>query len=207
MIDPPEEIIMAKKQKEVRRICLYGGPGSGKTKLAGYLNYVLMDYDCDYVNEWIKAWAYEGKVPESLDQWLVFGAQTHMEDNLLRVDKRTGRPRVDVVITDSPLYMQCCYATMFKVPGVEYNLKKTDIVEEMYPSLNIFVERPNVYRNNGRYQDLKGAKKMDRLILRKLDEWKVPYHKVPVTDKEGIEELIRSHLGLTCDRQVNQGLK
>jgi DNA replication protein DnaC len=59
---------MAKKSNKIRRICLYGGPGSGKSKLACYLNYMLMDYDIDLVSEYIKAWAYEGKIPESLDQ-------------------------------------------------------------------------------------------------------------------------------------------
>jgi hypothetical protein len=197
-----EEIMAQKKDnKKIRRVCLFGGPGSGKSKLAGYLNYMLMDYNCDFVGEYIKGWAYSGKIPRSLDQWYVYGKQSHAEDDLLRDSLVTKEPGVDFIITDSPLYLQCCYSQYFKVPGTEQTIAKTHIFEKLYPSFNIFLERPPVYRTNGRYQDLAEAKKIDKYILRNLDKWGVSYVKVPVTDVKKIEELIREALGDPKDRK------
>jgi hypothetical protein len=160
-----------------------------------------MDYDCDMVTEFIKAWAYEGKIPESFDQWFVYGEQSGREDRILRNSKKTSKPIVDVVITDSPLYLQCCYSQYYEVPGTEETLAKTHIFEKRYPSLNIFLERPRKYRNNGRYQDLKEAKKIDKYIMARLTEWGIPYIKIPVTNKEKIVNVIRAALGSPEDRK------
>jgi hypothetical protein len=191
---------MAKKSNKIRRICLYGGPGSGKSKLACYLNYMLMDYDIDLVSEYIKAWAYEGKIPESLDQWYVYGKQTHEEDRLLRTSRKTKKPIVDLIVTDSPLYLQCCYSKMFNVPGTEQALEKTHLFEKMYPSLNIFVDRPAVYRTGGRYQSKKQAIAMDNYIVKNLEEWKIPYFRENVVNTDKIIKTIRDTLGRPEDR-------
>jgi hypothetical protein len=89
---------------------------------------------------------------------------------------------------------------MFNVPGTEQALEKTHLFEKMYPSLNIFVDRPAVYRTGGRYQSKKQAIAMDNYIVKNLEEWKIPYFRENVVNTDKIIKTIRDTLGRPEDR-------
>ena len=61
------------------RICLYSGPGAGKSATAAdiFAEFKRKNYSIELVAEYIKTWAYEGRKPESYDQTLIFANQLH----------------------------------------------------------------------------------------------------------------------------------
>lgn len=190
-------------KNKIRRICLFGGPGSGKSMVAAPLfsNMKLRKYNAEHVQEYVKTWAHTGRIPRSLDQWYIFGKQSHREDEVLRKDLKTKKSIVDLVVTDSPLFLQCTYAYLYDVPGRNCLLEMANLAEDMYPSLNIYLQRPKHYQQEGRFQDEKAAKKIDEHIRRCLDKWDVDYSVVqsqdPPQDADEQEALNRFVLSLT----------
>jgi predicted ATPase len=204
-----EEVTAAAKRKSgktVRRVCLYGGPGSGKSTACAYIFHELKTagYNVEQVQEYIKTWAYEGRPPYSFDQWYVFGKQMHREDVVLRPAPKTGKPIVDVVVTDSPPLLGCTYAAKFDVPGWEHLVALSNIFEKTFDSVNIFVQRPATYQTEGRYQTADEAKQVDEHIKKMLDIWGVEYYTVPVEDKDKLMKIILAALGTPKERKCRK---
>jgi len=86
--------------EKIRRICLFGGPGCGKSTTAAYVYSQLKRLGCsvELIQEYVKAWAYEKREVTSFDQVYLLAKQIRMEDLALR----NG---VKFVVTDSPVYM------------------------------------------------------------------------------------------------------
>lgn len=143
----------------IKRVCLYGGPGCGKTTLAYKLAGALKErnHDIHLVQEWIKAWAYQGRVPKSFEQVQVFEHQLREED--------TWMPLVKAVITDSPLLFSTIYSKKYGFSGWEQFLHLTNQFEVQYPSLNFYLHRKYNYNLQGRYEDESQAKDMDKIII------------------------------------------
>lgn len=148
----------------IKRICLYGGPGCGKTTLAYKLSGALKerDHDIHLVQEFIKSWAYQGKVPVSFQQVKIFQKQLGEEDKWM--------PLVKAIVTDSPLLFSTIYSQKYGFSGWEQFLKLTMQFEEKYPSLNFFLHRKHKYNLNGRYEDEDQAKKMDETIIHYMEQ-------------------------------------
>lgn len=141
-----------------RRICFYGGAGTGKSTLAARIFAELksLHYDVEYVSEFVKTMAYEGKIPCSYDQIHIFGEQLHREDLLLK--------HVQLIITDSPIILGGVYAKFYNAPGSDEILKIAEKFEEDFPSLNFYVERKVDYLSKGRFQNLSEAVAFDKLL-------------------------------------------
>lgn len=155
----------------IRRINLFGGPCSGKSSSAldvcrNFKRVAAINpniHNVELVQEYVKTWAYENRVPQSFDQVYIFAKQLRREDVLLRSEQ------VDVTVTDSPIFLSYCYGEKYDAPGYEALLPIINKFEEKYPSLNIFIDRGNkAYVQKGRYQTEAEAKEMDAFILAKL---------------------------------------
>jgi adenylate kinase family enzyme len=157
------------------RINLYGGPGVGKSTLAALLYGWLRQqkFNAELAQEWIKTWVYQGKQMESFDYVYTFAKQLHTEDGLLRAG-------VNIVVTDSPIYLQCMYALHHKMKAANELWRIAKRFEETYPSVNFFVDRGEyaVYEQAGRYETLAQAVEMDKFIVTCLHEWHVPFKHV-----------------------------
>ena len=144
------------------RINLFGGPGTGKSTLAAGVFTKLRQHgtSCALVTEWLKIWAYEGRVVHDFDQVFSFANQLHLEKELLLY---TG-----MIISDSPLFLQCMYADQHAklVANDLWNIART--YESQYPSINFYVERMGPYEQHGRYEDKKRALNMDDYIQAQL---------------------------------------
>lgn len=133
----------------IRRINLYGSPGAGKSTTCSFLFYNLkkMGYNIEMVTEYIKMWTYIPRVPVSWDSYYCQSKQLIKEDTILR----SG---VDLIITDSPIFLSSYYSKKDDCPGQEVMNSVAREFEKMYPSTNLLIKRSKEkkYQKSGRYQ-------------------------------------------------------
>jgi len=172
----------------IRRINLYGGPGTRKSTKAAHIYSELKGMKCkvELVQEFVKTWAYEQRQPSSFDQLYLFSRQLRMEDIVLR----NG---VDYIITDSPIGLSICYSQangFVQWPALTILAQE---FERKYPSLNLFFDRSGTdYEEHGRFQKEADAVKMDKIILAYLEGNQLPYHVVNCADTDTIMSLVKS---------------
>lgn len=113
--------------------------------------------------------------PESqvfFDYVYTFANQLHEEDRLLQAG-------VEIVVTDSPIYLQCMYALRHQVEATDELWRIANRFESAHPSINFFVHRLDLaYERAGRYETLDQAVEMDKFIVTCLHEWHVPFKHV-----------------------------
>lgn len=172
-----------------RRICFYGGPGAGKSLEAAsaFVSLKKQHRKAELVQEYIKNWAYEKRLPKSFAQVYIFGKQLYAEDLVLS----NG---VDLVVTDSPVFLGTCYAKKFQTPGWKQLVELSDIFDQHFPPLHIYLERGNKpYQTAGRYQKYEEALEMDRFVLQQLEETGKTYHRFETLTLEDIIKLLGEH--------------
>lgn len=170
-------------------INLFGGAGAGKSTLASAIFYELKmrGLRAEQVGEYIKKWAWAGRVPGKFDQFYIFGQQCYSESLLYE--------KVDFIVTDSPLML---------IPFYEQKLNQTDLLEDTVNKFmnyaeqhgvsyhNFWLERPNYYDTKGRYQSKEEAAETD-LELKKFLESKNHFLiNLPKDDKLRIKEVLKS---------------
>jgi hypothetical protein len=142
------------------RINLFSGPGCGKSTLAAWLFSQLKvlrpEMQVEQVSEYIKGWAWEKRVPQSWDQFYIFGKQLHHEDKVLRHGVH--------VVTDSPLLLQIAYIERQGNEFVQECLSVAMKFDQRFPSMNIRLLRDVPYQQEGRYENLAQAQEMDERI-------------------------------------------
>lgn len=148
----------------IRRICMYGGPGSGKSTVSAriFSEMKMRGFDVEHISEYIKTWAHENRKPQSYDQLYVFAKQLKSEDVILR--------NVDHIVTDSPLLMNTAYANLYNFGPVEHIINLAKQFDRDFPALNFFIERTVDYVDKGRYQSWEQAVEFDKFLLDFLDE-------------------------------------
>lgn len=150
----------------MRRISIFGGPGIGKSTIAPkvFAELKILGFSVGLIHEYIKKWAYLKRQPTSYDQVYIFGHQLHQEDYHMQAG-------VDLIITDSPLLLQCFYANFYKHPSANPLLEIAKSYEKDYPSLNILLERGDIpYKTEGRYETYEEALERDRALKTFLEQ-------------------------------------
>ena len=180
----------------IRRVNFYAGPGTGKSttacdvfaKLKNKVIHEKLDIQVELVQEYVKSWAWEGRKPKGFDQVYICAQQMRKEE----IPLRNG---VDVVVTDSPLLMQCAYARKY---GNSYWEALTECVrhfERVYPSIHILLDRGDrPYVAKGRYESHEQAKSMDAYIKDVLDSHVGSYVTMPYNDVDAIENFVMSKI-------------
>lgn len=162
-------------------ICLYGGPGSGKSTTCAGLFYQLklQGFNCEMNREYIKDWVWENREVKEGDQTYFFAKQSRKERMYILKE-------LDYVITDSPLVLTHFYGTKYDPYEQTHNTSLTMLKhhhafckEKGYKTDHIFLERVKPYQSEGRFQDEEGAKQIDREILEMLDRLEISYLKLP----------------------------
>ena len=173
---------------EIRRINLLSGPGTGKSTAAAYLFYRLKELGkrVEYIQEYVKEWAYEGRKITSFDQLYIFAKQLRREDLVL------GKG-VDIVVTDSPLYLALSYMIKYGFPCPESLESVVRIFDEKYPPLNILLVRSDgSYEQEGRYETPEEAVVMDEMIRAHLVSRGLEFHEIAHHDLKGLYAVVTS---------------
>lgn len=157
---------------------LLGGPGVGKSTTTAAVFALLkkMGIECELASEYAKELVWEQRNETFKDELYIFAKQAH------RLFRLNGK--VEVVVTDRPLILTCCYATDDKeLCDFCYNRFSK------YKNLNYLLARnDSLYVENGRNQTLEEAKKIDDMLRAKLEELNIPYKELAV-NKNTVNEI------------------
>lgn len=167
----------------------YGGPGAGKSTMAGRLfGWMKAErMNVEYVPEFAKdlTWKKSGCLD---DQLYVFAEQAHRLYVL--------KDQVDWILTDSPLLLSCFYVDkgMSKFTDERALWIWKDVFMElvwatydMYDNVNILVERGDrKFIQAGRNQDEAESREIDTAVESMLKDLPVDYDKV-----SSLEEVIK----------------
>lgn len=179
--------------KEIRRVCFYGGPGSGKTTSAMLISSQLKiaGVNVEHVQEEAKRWVYEGRTIQGFDQVVLLATQLSWEELYLRKDPET------VIVTESPLFLGLVYSKLASAPCWRNLIPIAEEFESVYPGIHIFVERgTSPYQPKGRYEDEEAARRIDTFTKLFLDEIGIKYHVIPQAQLGLMTQCVFNALGV-----------
>ena len=119
----------------------------------------------EYIDEYVKSWAYEKRTPSPIDQIYIAGHQFHREARLLSRD-------LSHLVTDSPLLLAAIYATYY---GGDDDVTRViegmvDFLDSRYPYYNVVLKRDDsIFDTETRLQTLEEAKNIDAQVVRALE--------------------------------------
>ena len=159
---------------------LYGGPGTGKSTTAAATFALLKQQriNTELAGEYAKEAFWDGREYLLKDQLYIFAKQRR------RIASLYGK--VDVVVTDSPLYLSYHYSKNLHIMGlIQDEMPQAD-------NLHVFLRRRKEYNPAGRYQTAEEARGIDDEIKQMLTKFELPYHEVDadVHAAEAILELV-----------------
>lgn len=147
--------------RNYRRVNLFGRPGAGKSTVAAHIYHEMKvnDFAVELVNEYVKSWAYMGRKIRSFDQVYIFGKQLNAEDRLL------FHSDLDYIVSDSPILIQYCYASLNNDPISGSLLEISRQFDKVFKPLNIFLDNKlDKHDNAGRFHDLEASNKAAQLM-------------------------------------------
>lgn len=179
-------------------ICLYGGPGSGKTTTCAGLFYKLKlrHFNAEMNQEYIKNWVWEGRDIKPGDQTYFFAKQSRKERMLIL-------QKLDFIITDSPLVLTNFYGQKYDSMEKEHNTslnmlqnhhefcKKHD-----YKVEHFFLNRAENYTQSGRFQTETEARALDEELKAYLRAFPIKFHEVDATETT-VDEILGVLEGLS----------
>lgn len=172
-------------------VCLYGGPGTGKSTTCAGLFYKLKmaGHNCEMNREYIKEWIWEGREIQSGDQPYFFSKQARKERLYMAKD-------IEFIITDSPLVLTHFYGIKYDPFEQKYNtslmmLKNHhEACKELgYKVDHFFLTRTKEYNPAGRYQNAEDAAKIDEEILTMLNKLNIRYDLFPA-DEHAVDRIM-----------------
>lgn len=168
-------------------ICLYGGPGAGKSILAAeiYFKMNVEQLNCELVREYCKEWAYENRQISTFDQFYLIGKQIRKESFLYG--------KVQHIVTDSPLWIGAFYDNLYQ--GTDHVGKHVQGFTQFAESkgveyYNFILRRHFAYDPNGRYQTEEQAIEIDTRMKEFLDSYGVRYQVLDMPVEERADYIV-----------------
>jgi len=133
-------------------VCLWGGPGTGKTTTcAGVFNLLKkQDFDCEMNNEFVKDWVWEGREIKEGDQAYIFQQQA-------RKERLYMNNQLDYIITDSPMALSIFYGDRHDKYEAEFGACRVMLKQHHkfcqdneYKIEHIFLKRTKGFNPHGR---------------------------------------------------------
>ena len=156
--------------KKTIAVCLTGAPGSGKSTLASYVfaKLKMLGINCELVNEFAKDKVWEKNNEALSNQIYIFAKQYY------RMSRCTDK--VDVIVTDSPLFLSPFYN---KDPEIDAPLKQlVYTISNRYDNLNYFLRRVKKYNPVGRLQSEEESNEYSIRIKEMLKSFNVNFIEV-----------------------------
>lgn len=176
---------MAKNRKELKKkktvICLYGGPGTGKSTTAAGLFFRLKKagVNAELVREYVKDWVWEDRKIKETDQVYILAKQARKEQICFE--------GVDVIVTDSPIRLCAIYEKMITEPPYVTPLIIQKFEKEAQKQgvsyIHVFLNRKKKYNPKGRLQNLEEAKELDKKLKSYLISENVNFIEVDADEK------------------------
>ena len=163
---------------------LLGGSGVGKTTLACKIFAMLKEkgLNCELVTEYVKDMVYEGRNEVFKCQPYIWGKQVY------KLSRINGK--VDVIITDRPIFLDLVYDPEQDEDFRKYILKKFN----QFNNLNIYLNRTVPFKAEGRLQKtIKEAEEYDTKVKYWLNTLQVGYFDMNV-DKDSCDKIYESIL-------------
>jgi len=170
------------------QVNFFGGPGVGKSTLAARVYAELNRQGgvaTELVREFIRDWAYEGREPDGWDQVFTFANQLHAECRLAKAGVR-------VIVTDSPILLQCVYAGLKDTRIQSHLVNLAQLYERDHTSINFLVKRQVNYDPSGRFQTPGALAGIDRHIKDYLDSLSLEYLQVVPSDWDTIIGIVKN---------------
>lgn len=168
-----------------RIICLWGGPGTGKSTTSAEIFSILKkrDYNAELVREYIKDWVWEGRE-------LIPGDQVYISAKQARKERMYIRSGLDYIVSDSPLGLCTLYGSIYDKYEQENNACLAMLKQHHsfckdygYKTDHFFLQRTKKYNPEGRYQKNEDeAVEIDKKILMFLNEQGFNYESVLCDD-------------------------
>jgi len=180
-------------------INLFSSPGAGKSTLAAsiFADLKLKGVNCELAREYIKRWAWESRLPSTFeDQLYILGKQSREEAVLYE--------KVDVIITDSPLFLPAFFEEMFYGTLPDYQNVLTELVNKYLSNLekvkqikflNFWLDKPITYQREGRFETEDESKKIHEKMFDFLNRQNVKLIKLPADHNERMK-IVLSYLDL-----------
>ena len=175
------------------RICFYGPPGCGKSTVSGIIFGLMKkeSYNVEYVQEFIKKWAYMKRVPAGYEQLYIFAKQLHSEDIFLRHG-------VDHIITDSPILLNWGYCEVYN-SEIKDEIKNVALKwEKKHPSIHIWLQKGEwKYNATGRYETEQESINRSNQLYNLISGVGINFHKMDSSNIESIKDLIMKEINIT----------
>jgi len=181
-------------EKQTKIINLFGGPSSGKSTISSGLFYELKrrGISCDNPYEFPKQVAWEDNKSQITDQLYIFANQHR---GIVR-----SYGKVDYIILDSPILLSIAYKDGYNTGypsslyGDNFNMMVLDIFNK-YDNINLFLDRPDNFEDDGRFQNREESIEFDNKIKGILKDYMLDYRTVKVNEQT-TEFIIKFVLGL-----------
>jgi hypothetical protein len=167
--------------KQTKIINLFGGPGAGKSTISSGLFYELkrLNISCDNPYEFPKQVAWEDNPSQINDQLYIFANQHR---GIVR-----SYGKVDYIILDSPILLSLAYKNGYsnEYPVSLYGDKFDEMVIEVfkkYDNINLFLNRPEDFQDEGRFQNYEESIMFDNKIKSIMDTNGIDYRTINVNE-------------------------
>ena len=176
-------------------INLLGAPATGKSTTAGRLFARLkeMELNTEYVQEYVKDWAWDNRKVSKYDQFYIFGKEAHNQSHLFN--------KVDIVISDSPVMLTAFYHLYANGDNALREVCKDfyDMAHSLdnVTVLNFLLTRKKRYQTKGRFHSQQQADEIDNLLRCFLKVEAYPYIELTCPDEDRIDVIMEKLKELT----------
>lgn len=160
-----------KRKKNMLVINLFGAPGAGKSTAAAYIfaKLKMAGIKCELVTEFAKDVVWEDNKAVLNNQVKILGEQ------YLRMTRL--QDKVDVIITDSPLFNSAFYNRDTTIEPEFHNLVLR--LFNNFENFNILVTRVRPYVQEGRLQSEEESDQLGKQIKKQLEQYRIDYMSIP----------------------------
>jgi hypothetical protein len=178
-------------------ICLYGGPGSGKsTTCAGvFYKLKLMNYNGEMNREYVKDWVWE-------DRKIQVGDQPYFFSKMARKERMYMKQKLDFIVTDSPLILTHFYGLKYDEYEQKFNTSLNMLknhheicIGEGYKTEHFYLNRVKPYQPAGRQQTEDVAKNIDVEIKDMLKKIGIKFMELP-GDEKAVDVIVNSLISI-----------